>query len=106
MAVNKASEADKVEEGLIQQAAREELGIKQILQSEGYRPIFIPKDPQNKDDTHYPIGVNGIIFNVRRGEMVQVPLAVAEVWEDSFRRTEEANDRIDRSTSEKVELGL
>lgn len=99
-------EVDKTEEGLIQRAAREQRSMLQTLRDEGYRPIFIPEDPQNPRDTHHPVVVNGEIFNVRRGEMVQVPLAVAEVWEDSFKRTKEANERIERSTSEKVELGL
>lgn len=102
MAINKTVD---VEKGLEQQAQAAERSMLSRLQAEGYETIFVPEDQSNPEDKVVSVGVNGIIFSIPRGQPTSVPKAVAEVWNDSFLRTKEANARIDRSTREEINLG-
>lgn len=45
--------------------------------------IKIPKDPLNKDDHTIPVCINGYIWNIKRGETVEVPEVVADVLENA-----------------------
>lgn len=98
--------SEEANKGLEQQAQEAERGMLGQLRAEGYETIFIPEDPSNPDDKTVSIGVNGIFFTVPRGSAFPVPKAVAEVWNDSWVRTKDANARIDRSTREEVNLGI
>ncbi|MDL2215733.1 hypothetical protein LJB77_01485 [Ruminococcaceae bacterium OttesenSCG-928-N02] len=44
--------------------------------------IKIPKDPINPADSFVPVCVNGYIYQINRGESVDVPQTVAELLEE------------------------
>lgn len=66
--------------------------------------ILIPDDPANPEDKVVPIGINGLFYTVPRGIMVEVPVPVAEIWNDSYMRTRAANKRIDDSMQKEIKI--
>lgn len=45
--------------------------------------VSIPKDPLNDYEEVVEVSINGHVWNVARGVMVEVPIAVAEVLKQS-----------------------
>lgn len=45
--------------------------------------IKIPVDPLNKEDSFIPVGINGYIYQIKRGVAVEVPQTVAGILEDA-----------------------
>lgn len=73
--------------------ARDERNFKAQLDEMPKESIFIPEDPLNPDDV-VPIGINGVIYAVPRGQEFQVPKPIAEIWRESNRLTIAANRKI------------
>ncbi|MNS90912.1 hypothetical protein D3C72_1249840 [compost metagenome] len=94
------------EKGLERKAAAAEKTVAQQLKSMKKVSILIPDDPQNPSDKVVPIGFNGVIYTVPRGESVEVPEAIAEIYRDSYSRTRATNARIEGSMKKDLELGL
>lgn len=55
--------------------------------------LFIPKDPINPEPTRY-VQINGVEYFLGVGKQIEVPECVAEVWHDSYTRTEQAKAEI------------
>jgi hypothetical protein len=72
---------------------QEELNFKQQLDAMPKVAIMIPVDPLNKGDV-VPIGCNGVVYAVPRGKQFMVPELIAQIWMDSYEKTQKANDKI------------
>lgn len=53
------------------------------LKKEKQVEIKIPKDPLNKNDEYVPVCINGYIYQIKRGEKVEVPEAVRDILEEA-----------------------
>lgn len=89
MATNKAAEM------------KEEQGLKEQLAAMPKKSIHIPEDEQNPGDV-VPIGWNGIIYAVPRGQTFEVPEVIADIWENAYRQTQMAKRKI--TISEKKDI--
>lgn len=84
--------------------AKDEKTMKERILAEPKKTIFIPEDPNNPEDRQ-AISLNGIIFSVKRGSMVEVPESVAAIWEHSYETTKKVMKRIKVSNiTEKEDL--
>ena len=45
--------------------------------------IVIPKDQINKNDSFVPVAINGYIYQIKRGETVEVPKEVARILKEA-----------------------
>lgn len=95
---------NKTEQEFEKNASKNEKDMLKKLQAMKKVMIHIPDDPQNPKDKVVPIGINGIVYTVPRGIAVEVPEAIAEIWNDSYKRTKEVNERIEESTSTKIDI--
>ena len=71
----------------------DERTMKERILAEPKKTIFIPEDPNNPEDRQ-AISLNGVIFSVKRGVMVEVPQCIAEIWEHSYTTTKKVMKRI------------
>lgn len=62
--------------------------------------IHIPHDPINEDDNTVIVGVNGVFWPIPRGKETKVPLAVKQVYDDSYARTREVEKRMNSTDKE------
>lgn len=62
--------------------------------------IHIPNDPLNDDDNSVIVGINGVFWPIKRGEEVMVPEPVAMIYNDSYKRTREAEKRMNSTDTE------
>lgn len=92
------------EKDLERQAAKAEKNVEQQLKSMKKVSILVPDDPQNPSDKVLPIGFNGIIYTVPRGVPVEVPEAIAEIYNYSYVSTRETNARIEKSTRQELKM--
>ncbi|MEW4371775.1 hypothetical protein [Paenibacillus kandeliae] len=92
------------EKNLEKEADRREKALLAQLKAGPQTFIMIPDDPANPDDKVVPIGINGLFYTVPRGQMVEVPVPVAEIWNDSYMRTRIANQKIDESTKTEIKV--
>lgn len=92
------------EGSLERKAANAEKSAAQQLREMDKVEITIPDDPLNPGDKVVPIGFNGVVYTVPRGIPTKVPVAIAEIWRDSYNRTREVNQRIDESTKKEVKV--
>lgn len=56
-------------------------------------PLFIPEDPLNIDKFRF-VSVNGVQYYLAVGKQIEVPVCVAEVYHDSYARTQQAKAQI------------
>ena len=63
------------------------------------RTIFLPKAPK-REPNYLIASVNGRVFKIRRGEIVEVPLPIAQVVENSFKDADAADEYIEKSVFE------
>lgn len=84
------------------QAAEAEKSVMEQLKAMPKVSILIPDDPANPDDKVLPIGFNGVIYTVPRGIQVDVPQAIAEIYNYSYTKTREVNQRIENSTKKEI----
>lgn len=73
--------------------ARDERNFKAQLDEMPKATIYIPEDPLNPDDV-VPIGINGVVYAVPRGQEFQVPKPIADIWNESNKLTIAANRKI------------
>lgn len=73
--------------------AQEERDLKSQLAAMTKKIIHIPEDPMNPDDV-VPIGWNGIIYAVPRGQDFEVPEVIADIWANAYRQTQAANRKM------------
>jgi len=92
------------EKGLERKAKTVEKNAEQQLKSMKKVTILIPDDPQNPSDKVVPIGFQGIVYTVPRGVPVEVPEAIAEIYNYSYTSTRATNARIDNSISQEIKV--
>lgn len=93
----------KHEAGLEAQVRELEKSAKQQLKEMEQVWLEIPEDPNNPDDV-VPIGWNGVIYSVPRGQRFKVPMAIYDVWNDSYTRTKEVQKRIRDSVKKEIQV--
>jgi hypothetical protein len=94
------SDSEKNMEALI---AKQEKSLMQKLQEMPKVSIEIPEDPNNPDDV-VPVGWNGIIYAIPRGQMFQVPKPIYDIWKESHKKTQEVNKRIRESINKEIKV--
>ncbi len=55
----------------------------EILNKENKVTIKIPFDGKNPSDTTVPVGLNGYIYYIKRGQKVEVPETIANILEEA-----------------------
>lgn len=101
--VEKTPEQMQMEEKAYErQAAQAEKSVLEQLKAMPKVSILIPDDPANPDDKVVPIGFNGVIYTVPRGKPVDVPSAIAEIYNYSYVTTREVDQRIENSTKKEI----
>lgn len=91
------------ERNLEAQIAKEEISLKKVLEAMPKVSIEIPEDPNNPDDI-VPVGWNGIIYAIPRGQQFEVPVAIYEIWRESHKKTQEVNKRIRESVNKEIKV--
>lgn len=66
--------------------AKQEKSMKEKLQSQPKVKLMIPIDPLNPNEPAV-VGINGVIYSIPRGKEVDVPQAIAKVWNESYNKT-------------------
>ena len=77
--VDVASEV--TENNAVQPAEKKE--VAPVKKQEEKVKIVIPKDPINKNDSFVPVAINGYIYQIKRGETVEVPKEVARILKEA-----------------------
>ena len=103
MAKGQATTPEQQEVNLESLIAKQEKDFKRILSEMPKKTIHIPRDPNNPKDV-VPIGWNGIIYAVPRGKSFEVPAVIADIWLESYEKTQAAHDRIDESVNMEVQV--
>lgn len=93
----------KDEKNLEAQIAKEEKTIKQQLDAMKKVTIEIPEDPNNPDDI-VPVGWQGVIYAIPRGQQFEVPEVIYQVWKESYQKTKEVNKRIRESVRKEIQV--
>lgn len=93
----------ETEANLEAQIALQEKGLKQYLAERPKVKISIPRDPSNPNDTQI-VGWNGVIYSIPRGVTVEVPDLIAEIWQESYDKTDAINQRIEQSVNKEVKV--
>lgn len=83
--------------------AKQEASFKEQLAKEKKVPIHIPEDPLNPNDV-VPVGLNGVIYAIPRGQTFEVPESIYNVWKYSYDKTVEANRRIKIERKKELEI--
>lgn len=91
----------KQEENMEAQLRKEEISIKQQLAKMKKVSIEIPEDPNNPDDV-VPVGWQGVIYSIPRGQQFEVPQVIYDIWKESHEKTREVNKRIRESTKKEI----
>lgn len=92
------------EQTLERMAANDQKSVAQQLKEMEKVEITIPDDPQNPEDKIVPVVFQGELYTVPRGIPTKVPIAIAEIWRDSYNRTRAVNQRIDESVNKEVKV--
>lgn len=91
------------EKNLEAQIRQEEKTLKQVLAERPKVMIEIPEDPNNPDDV-VPVGWNGIIYAIPRGQQFEVPDVIYNIWKDSHQKTQAINKRIRESVTREITI--
>ena len=62
--------------------------------------LLVPMNPANPKDTDITVGLNGVLYKIKRGARVKVPKAVVEILENSQAQQAAAMKYIAESVSE------
>lgn len=84
--------------------AQEEQDLKAVLAARPKKTIHIPYDDNNPDDV-VPIGWNGIIYSVPRGQEFEVPDVIADIWQESYSKTLKAKQKMTISKKDIIVTG-
>ena len=93
----------KTEKQLEKEAALAEKSMKARLDAEKKVPIHIPEDPLNPDDV-VPVGVNGVIYAIPRGQTFEVPESIYNAWKYSYDETVKANKKITFEKNKQIQV--
>jgi hypothetical protein len=93
----------KAERAAERKIAKQENSLKQQLKKMKKVKLTIPEDPLNPDDV-VPVGWNGIIYAIPRGIEVEVPEVIADIWRESYKKTQEVNKRIRESVKKELKI--
>jgi hypothetical protein len=93
----------KVEKEIERKIAKEEQSFKEKLAKEKKVSIHIPDDPLNPDDV-VPVGLNGVIFAIPRGQTFEVPESIYKVWKYSYDETVKANRKIKVEKNKQIQV--
>ncbi len=91
------------EASLEAQIKKEEKSLKQQLEAFPKVKMEIPEDPNNPDDV-VPVGWNGIIYAIPRGQQFEVPQPIYDIWKNSYDQTKAVNKRIRESTKKEIQV--
>lgn len=103
LASNKDDEISESEKNMEAKLVREEKTLKQQLDEMPKVTIEIPEDPNNPDDV-VPVGWNGIIYAIPRGQQFEVPEVIYNIWKESHKKTQEINKRIRESVKKEIKV--
>lgn len=81
--------------------AIQEKSLKKQLEERPKVKISVPRDSSNPNDTQL-VGWNGVIYSIPRGKTVEVPDVIAEIWQESYNKTDDINQRIEQSVNTEV----
>lgn len=73
---------------------KDQLSMKAKLDKLPKKSILIPFDMTNPKDLVVPVAVNGVVYAIPRGSVYEVPDVIADVWNESYMKTMQANQRI------------
>lgn len=85
------------------QIREEEKTVRQQLDEMKKVSIEIPEDPNNPDDI-VPVGWQGVIYAIPRGQQFEVPEVIYQTWKESYSKTKEINKRIRESVKKEIEV--
>lgn len=94
-----AEEEKKIEADL----AKQEMSMRKRLSKEKKVAIHIPDDPLNPDDV-VPVGVNGVIYAIPRGQDFEVPESIYRAWKYSHDETVKANKKIAFEKNKQIQV--
>jgi ElaB/YqjD/DUF883 family membrane-anchored ribosome-binding protein len=103
LAAKQEDEVSESEKNMEAQLAQQEKTLKQRLDDMPKVTIEIPEDPNNPDDV-VPVGWNGIIYAIPRGQQFEVPNVIYEIWKESHKKTQEINKRIRESVKKEIQV--
>lgn len=98
-----ARTANTDESNLEAQIRQGEKTLKDLLNAMPKVMIEIPEDPNNPDDV-VPVGWNGIIYAIPRGQQFEVPQAIYDIWKESHQKTQAINKRIRESVTKEIQI--
>lgn len=97
------AKAEQIEANLEAKIAKEEKTLKQRLEEMPKVKLRIPPDPANPNDVQV-VGWNGIIYTIPRGKSFEVPEVIAQIWEESYEKTEAINLKIEQSMDKDIKV--
>ena len=79
------SESKKVTEAQENKKAesKKQKTFKEYLDSEEKEKIRIPVDKQNQKDLFVRVGLNGVVYQIKRGETVEVPKSIVQILREA-----------------------
>ena len=89
------------EQAMEQQIKQEEKTTMQQLKAMKKVWIEIPEDGLNPNDV-VPIGFNGVIYAIPRGQQFEVPEVIADIWRESNQKTKAAQRRMKETISKEI----
>lgn len=99
-----AEERSKAQEAKMEkELAKQEKTMKQRLDAEPKKTIFIPENPINPNEV-VPVGVNGVIYAIPVGQEFEVPESIYNVWKYAYDKTREANKRMDEVLKKEIKI--
>ncbi|WP_203289847.1 hypothetical protein [Metabacillus sp. cB07] len=96
-------ELQKLEKNLEAQVKKDEKDTLQKLKAMKKVSIEIPEDPNNPDDV-VPVGWQGVIYSIPRGQQFEVPEVIYQIWKESHEKTKEINKRIRDSIKREIKI--
>jgi hypothetical protein len=103
-AKDEVEEKAKAQEARMEkELARQEKTMKQRLDAEPKKTIFIPENPQNPNEV-VPVGVNGVIYAIPVGQEFEVPESIYNVWKYSYEETRKANKKMDQVLTKEIKI--
>ncbi|WP_342440017.1 hypothetical protein NSS79_15425 [Paenibacillus sp. FSL L8-0436] len=85
------------------QVARQESALMKQLAKMKKVKITIPDDPLNPDDV-VPVGWNGIIYAIPRGQEFEVPEVIYDIWKESYTKTQAVNKRVRENANREIKI--
>lgn len=96
-------EDSAAEKNMERQLARQESALMKQLNKMKKVKITIPDDPLNPDDV-VPVGWNGIIYAIPRGQEFEVPEVIYDIWKESYTKTQAVNKRIRENANKEIKI--